>query len=143
MSLIDADSYNEVRATIDVSLTSRQLPDDVIAMSVYQGLAEREVIRAYPTAVADLDDPVLGPHIKRAVVFLTASYLVPQVPFVIKENFGNYTYTRKEIDLEGLADNLRGLAENELAILNDAEVDYSPVPTLFTTAKASRGYGIW
>lgn len=143
MPLIDADQYDEVRAAIDVSLTSAQVPDSIIGMSVYQGLAERDVIRSYPNAVADMSDTDLAPHIMRATIFLTASYLAPQIPYVLKENFGNYSYTRKDADLIALADSLRGLAENELAILNNEDLDYSPVPVMFTLAKATRGYGRW
>lgn len=143
MPLIDDSAYDEIRAAIDVSLTSKQVPDALISMSIYQGLAERDIINLLPTAEVDMDDPVKAVHIRRAVIFLTASHLIPQVPFIVKENFGNYSYTRKDMDLAIQADVLRGLAENEIAIITGVDVFISPVPILFTTAKASRGYGIW
>lgn len=123
---------------IDSTLTEVQLPDDVIGMSVFQGMAEKDVIRIYPAAATETDSEKIE-HIQRATILLTASYIAPSIPSLQGEHLGNYQYRRIAIDSNALADRLRGLAEDELTQIDPLDDDGEVIPIMFTTAIGPRG----
>jgi hypothetical protein len=137
-ALIDSSVYPEIRALIDSSIAESQLPDSMISMSVFQGMAEKEVVRMYPNAYIETDAAKLS-HIQRATIYLTAAFLAPSVPDVISEHFGNYQYRRNSLNTSDLADRLRGMAEDEINQILDLIDSAEIIPIMFTTAWGPRG----
>jgi hypothetical protein len=136
MAILTTAEYPAIRAAIDVSLTSKQLPDTIIGLDIYKGRAESEVIRVYSTAETETDPEKIS-HITNAAVLIAASLLVKSVPFLTRETFGNYQYQRARIDLDVLAANLRAQADDELAQLTSTDITEN-MPTFFTVAPGYR-----
>lgn len=141
MALITPAEYPEIRAVLDTSLTSTQVPDAMIEYSIYLGRAEREIIGMYPSAqtvvTAGTDTAAIA-VIKRATIYLVAALLAPAIPRLLKEHLGIYNYTRKMQELDEQVDYLRGMVESELSTIVD--IAFSDIiPTLFTVARGNRG----
>ncbi len=121
MPLLDPSDFNAIRAAIDTDLTAEDVPDEIVALAIYQGAGEAEVLRRVPGA-ADLtgDD---AESVKVAAVLFTASLLATGLPRITQEKIGSYSYSlaRGSGDLAGIAAALRRRAEAALApILPDA-----------------------
>ena len=136
-----ADFSDQIRAAINLDLLTdvasdddEVLPDSVIEMPIYLGVAESLVLARFPQSI-DYTGTQLT-RVQNALIYYTAALLLPAIPFYIRENFGDYSYTRPEIDLARLANALKLRANNELGGIAD---DYL-IPTLFTTAEGYRGY---
>lgn len=144
MALISSADYPAVRAAIDITLTQKQLPDAIISLPIFQGMAEAEVLRVYPAAQT-ATDPTIVATVKNATVLITAALLVPSVPMLTRETFGNYQYQRARVDLATLAATIRARADDMLGILVDPTGDTLNMPTMFTKASASEPTtcGVW
>lgn len=138
LTLINTADFDEIRALIDTTLTSTQLPNSIVGMTIFSGVAESAVVRVYPTALSETD-PIIISHLRLATIFYTASLLARQVPMLLKEHFGNYHYERMKMDVNALADRLWSYGEDELDQVIDPGLLTSPVPILFTTVHGNRG----
>lgn len=137
MTLITATHYPAVRAALDVSLTVLVLPDATIALSIYHGAAEAEILARDPLAATRTGDELQ--HIQNAAVLLTAALLAPALPGYTAEDFSEYSYQRKT-DWATRAAELRKRAEAELAaVLEPENPTTASKPTMFTTAPGTRG----
>jgi hypothetical protein len=134
--LATPEDYAAVRASLDVSLTSGDLPDATIALAVFQGAAEAEVIRRAPSwAPGGANDA----SVLLAAILWTASLLAERLPVVVSEQEGEYRYQRQPVDLMALAASLRARAEATLASAFDAG-DKTPYrPSFFGVAHGGRG----
>lgn len=137
MALITATHYPAVRAALDVSLTAQVLPDATIALSIYHGAAEAEILARDPLAATRTGDELQ--HIQNAAVLLTAALLAAAMPAYTAETFSDYSYQRK-VDWAARAAELRKRAEAELAtVLEPENPTTASKPTMFTTAPGTRG----
>lgn len=138
MALLDATHYSAIRAAIDPSLDEESLPGEIIALSIYMDAAVAEVVAKVPDA-EDLEGEDLV-HVQNAAILLTAARLATRVPNVTSETYvEGGGYQRKDVDRVILAKDLRGQAQDELAmVLQTGEVETSR-PSLFALASGTRG----
>ena len=137
MAILTSADYPTIRAAIEVTLSSEQLPDAVIAMPIYVEAAEAEIARRVPDAL-ESTDPVVIATLKRAAIYLTAALIAPAVPRLTSERYGDQAYGREATDYQALAQALRNKVDDELATLDP--VAGTPVmPMMFTLASGRRG----
>lgn len=138
-TLIVTEDYDEVRAALDVSLSKAELPDSVIAQRIYEGAALAELIDRYPDAETETDEDIIE-RLRRALVFLIAARLAPAVVRItaITITRGDVNFSRQTFDPKERAEELRALADLELAeILEPSATSYAR-PTMFTKATGGR-----
>jgi len=134
--LISATLYPAVRAAIDTSLDSNSLPDSIISLQIYHERAESIVLDVDPDAATRTGAEKT--HIENATVFMIASLLAPAVPQITAERVGEISVNRK-VDWNKRAEELRQLANEELAAVLEAADDTPYMPTMFKVATGNRG----
>lgn len=136
VTLITVDDCPSVRAAIDVSLSADMIPDDVVMLDVFAGVADREVRDKDPDILTRTEPELV--RLRTATVYYTAANLVLSVPQMIAENIGGYHYQIKSIDPNKRYQDLRAMGDGEIAAV--VATDEPPNrPTIFTLASASRG----
>lgn len=137
MALLTTAQHEAIRKAIDVSLDATALPSAVIALDLYAGAAEREVLARDPDAESRTGDALAA--VTTAAVLLCAARLVPAVPRVASLSSTGEGITQKLSDPDKLAADLRARGEAELAAVL-ADVSSTAVrPTLFRLAPGRRG----
>lgn len=137
MALLTSANWPEVRAALDVSLTTRQVPDAVIAYDLYSGRAMRRVIEQVPTAESMTGDSLQ--RCKNAAIFYTAAYLAPAIPNITRKNIGDVEQAF-DIDWEARAANLLAAAAAELAEVLTPTETAAAMPLMFAVASGYRGW---
>lgn len=137
MALLSEADYPAIRAAIDVSLDSALLPDSVIALDLYIGAGQRDVLAIDPDAETRTDDALL--HAQTAAILFTAARLCGAVPQITLERFPDHEYRRQDVDANARASALRTLAEAELDAYLDPGDMVSDRPTRFALASGRRG----
>lgn len=145
MAILDTENYPAVRAAIDISLSEKNLPDEIIALSIYQGAAENWVIdrdanaETYAPAGA-APSATKWARVQNAAIYKTAALICPAVPNITRDDFGpNESYTRKAMDFDKRAEELTDLASAELAAYLETDPVTSQMPTFFTVGPGYRG----
>jgi hypothetical protein len=142
-TLMSYQDYDAVRAAIDISLVvepgSKQIiPDRIISMPIYQGMAEEYVKSVDPDYETRTGYDRIS--LKSAVILLTAANLVPRIPFLLREDFGDYNYSRhfEKGQLDKLAASLKSQANEALNSVLGLDV-YASMPVMFDVAPGRRG----
>lgn len=139
MALLTSANWPEVRAALDVSLTTRQVPDAVIAYDLYSGRAMRRVVEQVPTAESMTGDNLQ--RCKNAAIFYTAAYLAPAIPNITRKSIGGGdTEMAYDIDWEARAANLLAAAAAELAEVLTPTETAAAMPLMFAVASGYRGW---
>jgi hypothetical protein len=140
--ILDANDYAMVRAAIGVEVDARALPDDIIALPIYQGAAEIWAHGLDEDWAARTGDERTA--LKCGVALKTASLLVTAMPFLIEETFGRTQgFRRQEVDIDKLAAFLNSRASGFLLGYLDpgydvaTEVAYA-MPATFTVGHGYR-----
>lgn len=137
MSLLSTSDFPAIRAALDVSLKTTGLPDAVIALPIYQGAAEAEVLAQDP--VAESRTGAALQHVVNAAIFLTAAHLAPALPAITAETIGKVSYQR-DVDWAARAGELRSRADAELAAVLAPSTAHRPTPpSMFAVASGRRG----
>jgi hypothetical protein len=134
--LLTSSDWPAVRAALDITLDSAQLPDATIALDIYSGRAMREIEARVTGATALTGDDEL--KVTAAAVFLTAANIAPALPAIMSARSQHLQVQRKEVDWNRRAADLRQMAEEELADLLEASTG-AYRPTMFARAKGRRG----
>ncbi|HMV50853.1 MAG TPA: hypothetical protein PLD20_24410 [Blastocatellia bacterium] len=117
MPILAEENFEAVRMAIAVELSEDDLPNAVIALPIYQGVAERWARSVDSTIETRLQN---GTEDEKAaalngVIFKTASLLVSALPFLQREEFGpGEGFTRQKVDKGQLAESLAARAAAEL-----------------------------
>lgn len=136
-ALLTATHYPAIRAALEVTLTSKELPDAVIALDIYLAAAIAEVLARDPLAESRTGAALT--HVTNAGVLICAALLAPALPAITGEQTKNYQYSQKATDWLALAAQLRKRADLELAaVLTPTEATPSR-PTMFARAPGRRG----
>jgi hypothetical protein len=80
--LLASSDWPAVRAALDITLDSAQLPDATIALDIYSGRAMREVEARVTGATGLTGDDEL--KVTAAAVFLTAAHIAPALPAIMR-----------------------------------------------------------
>jgi hypothetical protein len=137
LQFLDAGSFDQVRACLDLSLDAASLPDELIAQPVYAPDAEAEVLERDVNAATYADGTVAKQRATNAAVFLTAARLAPSLPAIASEKLGDWQMSQTPPDLAKLAASLRGMAARQIS-LNVNGTTSAPLPS-FGLAKAGCG----
>jgi len=133
MPLLTAADYPAIRAALDISLTSAELPDLIIGLDMYVGAAQRAIRARDPIAESRTGDDLA--RVRLAAMLWCAALLVPALPQIASETHGDDTYRRQTSDPLAVALELRGRAEAELAaVLNAGTGSRTPRPFAYTRA---------
>jgi hypothetical protein len=143
LQIIGATEYPQVRALIDVSVSTANLPDDVIEAPVYGGAAE---LWALSTAGSLAGWPAVAlDRLKMAVTFRLAGMLLPAMPNLTQEQKGERAgYQRLPINIERRVGELNAAASDHLqAAIELAEVEVTEIveAPVFTLARGRRRWG--
>ena len=132
------EDYVAVRAAMDLSLKPANVPDVIIQLDIFQGVAERQVLERDPDAADRVGDELL--RVKTATVYLTAALMLPVVPQLVRERLGDQTYERLQMDVPARVAALRKLAYQELGDGTDV-IDVTKVvsPHFFGLLHGDRG----
>lgn len=130
LSLLDASSFAQIRAALDLSLDAASLPDDLIQQPIYGPAAEAEVLERDPNAAGYLEGTAAKQRAINAAVFLTAAYLAPSLPAISQEKLGDWQMSQTPPDLTVLAASLRARAAREIS-LNVNGTTTAPLPAFW------------
>lgn len=137
MALLDPTRWPEVRAALDVSLSSGSLPDTVIEYDIYWGAAERELA----DRIDDVESKTGGDLLKasNAALYVLASLIAPALPSILAGKAQYLSYQRSGVDWDQRSEALRARAENLIADLLTPSETSPRRPTMFATAAGTRG----
>ena len=139
MAILTSDDYPAIRAALDVSLDSSNLPDSLIALDIYSNHADQFVYERDPDA--DTRTGENANRIKRAAIYFCAALLAPVVVRItsLAVQTRDVSYSRPVFDPVERAAELRAMAEAEIdEILTPAE-EAPGRPTMFDVASGTRG----
>lgn len=130
--------YPAVRAALDLSINEVNLPDSIIGLSTHADRADEEVKRRDPDyASRGADDTK---RLKRAAIYLCASYIAPSIPDITQETIGErQSYTRKAMDWPSRAIELVSDADREISIVLTGGKRSTARPPFFDVASGRRG----
>lgn len=135
--ILDTAHYEMVRAALGIEVDDYILTDDLIALPIYQGAAETEILRRDPQALSRTG--TAAEHIINAAVYLTAALIAPAMTQMKRESFGDYSYAAT-VDWGDREKELRARFEREMAaVLNPDQIATTNRPVIFAAAKAYRG----
>jgi hypothetical protein len=139
MAILTSTEYPAIRAAIDITLTTDDLPDSIIALPIYAAAADQDVLARDPLAESRTGAALQ--HVKNAATYFCAARLILALPQFTQEREGEQQYTRQSVNVADRAAELRGLAAAEL----DAVLDPDPGdvvaqrPTFFGRLAGGRG----
>lgn len=137
MTLLTAADYPAIRAAIETTLDSTTLPDSIIALDLYSGAGQRDVLALDSLAATRAGTELL--HAQTAAILFTAARLCGALPQITRERFPDHEYQRRETDPQTQANALRTLAAAEIDAYLDVGDLISTRPTRFTVATGRRG----
>ena len=125
------DDYNEIRFLLGSEITEEELPDTVIARSVYEGAAKDWVSFSLPYN-PDVDRTLINlRRKKRSILYRCASLIAGHSPSILSESIGAGSKSFGEVDwLERQAD-LQLKAQHEIDLVR-LEEEGTTKYTLFT-----------
>lgn len=139
-TLLDSSQFGQVRAVIDVGLTTSNLPDDTINQDIFVATAIQDVLDVDPAAESRSGDDL--DRAKRAAVYFCAARLCPVVIRLTSVNVQtkDVSYSRKTFDPQERAAELRQMAHEEIQAILAPSDDTPNMPTMFDVASGTRGY---
>lgn len=138
-AILSSAEYPAIRAALDVSISSNDLPDTVIGQTIFLAAAESELVDRVPTAAAMTGENLA--RVKRILIWLTAAYLAGSVVRITSMTVQtrDLSYSKAIFDPEKKAAELRARAEVEISLLTTPEASNPGMPTMFTRATGTRG----
>lgn len=135
------DRFTDVRAAIGLDVDIRSLPDEVLALNIYQGEAERYIERN----LTQTQWEAKVEEAEYASALYLASLVVPNLRVVTKENIVGGSMTYANVDLQAIAKDLRDRAAGRVNDIIEAQGGTPAEPSgvnlvYFGTAKARRYY---
>lgn len=133
--LIGASEYPQIRSLVGAS--EAELPDAVLELPIYVPAAIDEVKRYVPDA-EERTDPDEVTHLQNAAVYLSAARVGPFVATPTQERWDDYAVTNPAVDWAARAAWLRGLAADDIRLVDPGAVPSGAGPPIFTVAPAGR-----
>lgn len=119
MPILTVADYPAIRATIDVTFSKTDLPDDVIKLDIYSGAADDDVISRVSDAESKTGDD--AKKVKRAAILFCAARLIPAVfqAESVTTNTRDLNYSKPTFDPVKRKAELIEMAEDQLADMAD------------------------
>jgi len=140
MAILSSDEYPAIRAVLDTDLNDKNLYDSTIALDIYQGAADQDVLDLDPDAESRTGTD--AERILRAAIYFCAARLAPAVVRITSLSIQarDLSYSKPVFDPEKRAAELRSMAEEEInEVLHPTDTSYS-MPTMFARAEGKRGW---
>ena len=139
MAILTSADWPAVRAAIDTALDTNMLQDPVIALNIYSGAADQDVLSRDPDAESRTGED--ENRVQRAAVFFCAARLIPVVIRVLtlSTTTRDLRYSRLVADPETRANELRGLATDEINEILNPGAEAESMPRMFTKVTGTRG----
>lgn len=134
--------YPAIRAAVDISLTTANLPDATIALDIYAGAAVRDVIDRYPGAAAVTVAATQLKITAAAVYFCAARLAIPLTGVIVSSlsvSTRDQNWSRVAYNGEKRREDLLALVEAELADILEPDEETPNRPTMFRLAPGYRG----
>lgn len=140
-ALITEADYDTIRKAIDITIGTNELSDDTIALPIYQAAAIRQVLERDPVAEARTGTELA--RVRNAAILFCAALLAPALTGTMVNSLSVQTrdlnFSRPPFNGEKRAEQLRALAEAEIAeVLTPADETHAR-PTMFAVASGTRG----
>jgi hypothetical protein len=117
LTILDAGSYDQIRAAVDLALDAILLPDATIEQGGFAVAAEQEVLErealVLPTAINAAEQAL---HRQQAAIYLAAARVAQVLPALTQQTLGDSRFSRTGFDPARRHASLRTLAERELAL---------------------------
>lgn len=131
MPILGLEDFDAIRKAIDVSLTAEALSDAVIALPIYAGQAELDVLARDANAETyEGVDAAKAQRVRNAAIFLAAARLAPAVPQIKSVALSRSRFDRTTFDPEKRAAELIGLADAQFAAYLEPEGAVLAVPVM-------------
>ncbi len=139
MAIIESGDYPSIRAAIDLELDTNSLPDAKIALDIFSGAADQDVLERDPDAESRTGED--ANRVTRAAIFFCAARLVPVVMRTVSlsATTRDLSYTRKMSEIDARVNELKGQAVAEIDEVLDPDNDTASMPRMFTYASGDRG----
>jgi hypothetical protein len=139
VAILDPADYPAIRAVLDTDLNETNLEDTIIALPIYHGAAEQDVLDLDADAETRTGDA--GDRIKRAAIYFCAARLTPAVVRITSLSIQarDLNYSKPVFDPEQRAAELRAMAAEEIAAILEPATEAPNRPTMFTVARGYRG----
>ena len=123
--ILPVSNYPDVRAAIDVTLTTNDLPDPIIGSDVYKGAAEDDVLKRVSDAASKTGNDLK--RVQRAAVLFCAARLIPSVIQItsLSTTVRDMSISRPAWKWEDRAEELRNQANAQLDEISDADTAVS------------------
>lgn len=139
MAILTSADWPAVRQAVHVSMDANLLPTATIELDIYSGAADQDVIKLDPDAESRTGDEALA--ITRAAVFYCAARLCPVVDWFL--NLSTTTrdlrWSRQLPPAEQRANELRGMAVEEINEVLTPGAEAASMPRMFTKVTGTRG----
>lgn len=137
--ILTSADFPAIRAALDTELDTNSLTDAVIALDIYSGAADQDVLALDPDAESRIGED--ANRIQRAAVFFCAARLAPVVLRIL--NLSALTrdlrYSKPVFNPEDRANELRGMAVEEInEVLTPGGLATS-MPRQFSSVSGIRG----
>lgn len=131
MPILEEADFDEVRAALGDGFNVSNCPDSKIALDIFQGEAEEEIVQR----VGDLEDltDAQEAHVRKAAIYLTASRLASTYT-VIPGYYGtNGDFRDEQYKASFHEARLRRWVEEELAEVSDEDAEPETVASVSTS----------
>ncbi len=139
MAILTSADWPSVRAAIDTQVDDNMLLDSVIALNIYSGAADQDVLKLDPDAESRTGED--ANRVTRAAVFYCAARLIPVVLRILSLSTitRDLRFTRSVPDIEKRANELRGMAVEEINEVLTPGAEAASMPRMFTKVTGIRG----
>jgi len=122
---LSSTEYPAVRAALDTELNDTTLPDATIALDIYEGAANQDVLDLDPSAASRTGTD--GERVLRAAIYFCAARLAPVVVRLTSLSITtrDLAYAKAVFDPDEMAERLRKLAHDEMDEVLGTDTDWS------------------
>lgn len=139
MAILITGDWPDVRDAIDTQVDTNALPDVTIARNIYSGAADQDVLKLDPLAESRTGED--ENRVKRAAIFYCAARLIPVVIRILtlSTTTRDLRYSRLVADPEKRANELRGMAVEEINEVLTPGAEAQSMPRVFSSVSGTRG----
>ncbi len=139
MAILTSADWPAVRQAVHVSMDTNLLPTATIAMNIYSGAADRDVLKLDPDAESRTGED--ENRVTRAAIFYCAARLCSVVDWFLNlsTTARDLRYSRQLSPAEQRANELRGMAVEEINAILFPDATAQSMPRMFTKVTGIRG----
>lgn len=139
MAILTSADWPSVRQAVHVSMDTNLLPTATIELNIYSGAADQDVLELDPDAESRTGED--EKRVTRAAIFYCAARLCPVVDWFLNlsTTARDLRYSRQLSPAQQRANELRGMAVEEINEVLTPGADAQSMPRTFTKVTGTRG----